>query len=87
MDQTYKHKAEVLKALGHPVRYCIVEGLVDGEQNVAKMVHCTGVAQPTVSQHLNILKAAGVLKGHRKGNQVLYSVCSLDAIKVVQAMR
>ena len=87
MNKAHRKKAEVLKALGHPVRFCIVEGLVAGEQNVARMVHCTGVAQPTVSQHLNILKAAGILEGYRQGNQMLYSVCSEDAKKVIEALR
>lgn len=87
MNTAHKHKAELLKALGHPVRYCIVEGLLSGEQNVSKMVNCTGVSQPTISQHLNILKAAGVLESHRDGNQILYSVCSTEARKVVMALK
>lgn len=86
MNKAHITKAEILKALGHPVRYCIVEGLFAGEQNVAKMVDCTGVPQPTVSQHLNILKAAGVLEGHRDGNQILYSVCNKDVRKIIMAM-
>ncbi len=86
MNKAHNEKAEILKALGHPVRYCIVEGLLAGEQNVAKMVNCTGVPQPTVSQHLNILKAAGILEAHRIGNQMLYSVCSKEARKIVKAL-
>jgi len=87
MNQSHKRKAEVLKALGHPIRYCIVEGLTAGEQNVGTMVNCTGVPQPTVSQHLNILKAAGVLEGKRNGNQMHYSVTNQDARKLVLALR
>lgn len=87
MNATHRQKAEILKALGHPVRFCIVEGLVSGEQNVGMMVNCTGVAQPTVSQHLNILKAAGVLEGHREGNQMRYSVCSDEARKIILALK
>ena len=87
MNTTHHDKAEILKALGHPVRYCIVEGLVAGEQNVGTMVHCTGVAQPTVSQHLNILKAAGILEGHREGNRIHYSVCSDEARKIIRALQ
>ena len=86
MKTHHIRKAEILKALGHPVRFCIVEGLLGGEQNVAKMVDCTGVPQPTVSQHLNILKAAGILDGHRDGNQMLYSVCNNEARKIVEAL-
>jgi DNA-binding transcriptional ArsR family regulator len=87
MNAAHKHKAEILKALGHPIRYCIVEGLAGGEQNVATMVECTGVPQPTVSQHLNILKAAGILECERAGNQMHYSVCSAEARKIVTALK
>ena len=86
MNTTHHTNAEILKALGHPVRYCIVEGLIAGDQNVGMMVHCTGVAQPTVSQHLNILKAAGILKGQRDGNQIRYTVCSDEARKIIKAL-
>jgi ArsR family transcriptional regulator len=87
MNKAHKKKADLLKALGHPIRYCIVEGLVNGEQNVATMVDCTGVPQPTVSQHLNILKAAGILEGIRCGNQIHYSVVDTAAKKVILALK
>jgi DNA-binding transcriptional ArsR family regulator len=87
MNATHKRKAALLKALGHPIRYCIVEGLVAGQQNVAAMVECVGVPQPTVSQHLNILKAAGIIKGERMGNQVCYSVCNTEAKKLVTFLK
>jgi ArsR family transcriptional regulator len=87
MNASHKKKAEILKALGHPIRFCIVEGLIAGEQNVATMVNCTGVPQPTVSQHLNILKAAGIIEGVRDGNQILYSVVNKDAQQILKAMK
>ena len=87
MNDGHRQKAEILKALGHPIRYCIVEGLLGGDQNVATMVHCTNVPQPTVSQHLNILKAAGILEAERVGNQMRYSVCCAEARRIVQALK
>lgn len=87
MNASHRKKAEILKALGHPIRFCIVEGLIAGEQNVATMVNCTGVPQPTVSQHLNILKAAGIIEGVRDGTQILYSVVNKDAQQIVKALK
>lgn len=87
MNASHRKKAEILKALGHPIRFCIVEGLISGEQNVATMVNCTGVPQPTVSQHLNILKAAGIIEGIREGNQIVYSVVNKDAQQIVKALK
>jgi DNA-binding transcriptional ArsR family regulator len=87
MNQSHKNKASVLKALGHPIRYCIVEGLISGENNVSTMVACTSVPQPTVSQHLNVLRAAGIIECKREGTQMFYSVCSADARRIVSALK
>jgi len=87
MNNAHKTKSDILKAMGHPVRFCIVDGLLAGERNVAAMGHCTGVPQPTVSQHLRILKAAGIIKGKRVGSQIFYTVCSKEAKKIVAALK
>ncbi len=87
MNAAHKRKADLLKAIGHPIRFCIVDGLLGGEQNVATMVDCTGVPQPTVSQHLNILKSAGIIEGQRIGNQVHYMVINKEAKIIVQALK
>ena len=87
MNKAHKTKASILKALAHPIRFCIVEGLMQGEQNVGTMVNCTGVPQPTVSQHLNILKAAGIIEGVRCGNQIRYEVTNKDAQKIVGSLK
>jgi ArsR family transcriptional regulator len=87
MNESHKQKAEILKALAHPIRYCIVEGLLQGGQNVATMTECLAVPQPTVSQHLKILKASGILDCSREGNEMHYSVCSAEARRIVDALR
>ena len=87
MNKQHEIKSEVLKALGHPIRLCIVEGLMGVEKNVASMVDCLVVPQPTVSQHLNILKGAGIITGKRAGNQMLYKVCSDEAKKIINALK
>jgi DNA-binding transcriptional ArsR family regulator len=87
MKSKHKKNAEILKALGHPIRFCIVEGLLTGGQNVATLVDCLGVPQPTVSQHLRILRAAGILEGRRMGNEMHYSVCNPEAKKIVLALK
>ena len=87
MNASHSRKSAIFKALGHPIRYCIVERLVSGEENVGTMVNCTGVPQPTVSQHLNILKAAGIIEGVRVGNQIHYEVINDEAKKIVRLLK
>ncbi|MFL0198890.1 ArsR/SmtB family transcription factor, partial [Clostridium sp. WILCCON 0269] len=60
----YNEIAEILKVLAHPVRICIVKGLLDnGECNVSHMQNCLNVPQSTISQHLQKLRAAGIIEG------------------------
>ncbi|EUA33395.1 bacterial regulatory, arsR family protein [Mycobacterium xenopi 4042] len=63
---------ELLRALAAPVRIAIVLQLRESQRCVHELVDALGVPQPLVSQHLKILKAAGVVAGERSGREVLY---------------
>lgn len=66
---------EILKALAHPVRLCILCGLYsEGEKNVTTMQECLKLPQSTVSQHLSVLRNKGIIKGNRKGLEINYSI-------------
>ncbi|RCX17838.1 ArsR family transcriptional regulator [Anaerobacterium chartisolvens] len=80
----YEGKAEVLKALAHPHRLCIVKGLLENKCNVTKMQECLGLPQSTVSQHLAKLKAAGIINGDRRGIEVCYSVTNPIVAEIVK---
>jgi len=67
-----KLRAAVFKALGHPARLQIVEALADGEQCVCVLVDAVGSGWSTVSRHLAVLKAAGILEDEKRGLQVYY---------------
>lgn len=67
--------SQIFKGLAHPLRVKIVKGLLHKlECNVSTMVEKLGAPQPVVSQHINILKNAGIIEGYRKGNQICYKV-------------
>lgn len=74
----YKEKlvevAEILKAISHPTRLCIVTNLMFEDRNVNQMQNCLNVPQSTVSQHLSILKSSGIIKGTRNGTEIVYSL-------------
>ena len=63
---------DILRALAAPVRIAIVLQLRESHRCVHELVDVLGVPQPLVSQHLRILKAAGVVAGERSGREVLY---------------
>lgn len=73
--ERFNDTAELLKALAHPVRLCIVKGLLDkGSCNVSFMQDCLGLPQSTVSQHLQKLRSMGIVIAHRNGLEVNYRV-------------
>lgn len=86
MEQLEEY-ANILKIMAHPIRLRIVKGLIDnGGCNVSKIYSSLGVPQSTISQHLSKLKSAGLVTGDRKGNEIIYSVESTDAMKIISCM-
>ncbi|PRX35653.1 ArsR family transcriptional regulator [Orenia metallireducens] len=80
-------KAKVLKALSHPIRLCIVRGLMEEEGcNVSKMQSCLEIPQSTLSQHLAKLRNLGILEGERNGVEINYYVIDEDAKKIVKTL-
>jgi ArsR family transcriptional regulator len=77
-----EQKAEILKAISHPVRLCILRGLVsNGPSSVGKMTICLNIPQATVSQHLAKMKAVNIISGKRNGTQVVYNLVNTSKIK------
>jgi len=71
----YNEAADMLKVLAHPIRLCIVQGLLqNGECNVTHMKNCLGAPQSTISQHLQKLKAARIIEARRNGLEIYYSI-------------
>lgn len=78
---------EIFKALSCKPRFDIVVGLIEhNECNVTKMAEKLNIPQPNVSQHLSILKKAGVIEGFRKGNQICYRVTSEQTLKIIKSL-
>jgi DNA-binding transcriptional ArsR family regulator len=74
---------ELLRALAAPVRIAIVLQLHASQRCVHELVDALGVPQPLVSQHLKILKAAGVVAGERSGREVLYRLADHHLAHIV----
>lgn len=80
-------KAELLKSIAHPVRLCIVRGLIEqGECNVNKIQDCLALPQSTVSQHLGKLRDLGIVRCRRQGVEVYYQVVNEDIQRIVRSL-
>jgi DNA-binding transcriptional ArsR family regulator len=78
-----ENSVQLFKALGDEVRLNIVLFLKDKEKCACEIPKAVGRAQPTVSQHLKILRQAGILKVRRDGTKMLYRVCCPEVLKLV----
>lgn len=79
--KAYNQTADTLKAIAHPVRLCIIKGLLaKGSCNVTYMQECLELPQSTVSQHLQKLRSLGIVEAERHGLEIIYSVKN-DKIK------
>ena len=78
--------AEIAKALGHANRLCIIEQFFDGRAHTAgEIVSACDVAQSTTSEHLRVLRDAGVLRSSRDGPHVWYCLDRPDRTRQAHA--
>ena len=76
MNKTVKDMAEFFKVLGDPTRLKLLKMLssCNNQLCVGALAHKLKITQPAVSQHLKVLKAAGIVENERKGFHVHYAL-------------
>lgn len=87
MDEITTLQAEVLKTLAHPRRLDILHALSRGPIEVGRLAERIGAAQPNVSQHLAVLRAAGIVDAERDGREVRYRLSDPDVMVACGVMR
>ena len=86
----FEAKAKIIKAMAHPTRLFIVDVLSQQEQCVCELTDMVGADNSTVSKHLSILKAAGIVEDEKRGLQVWYSLkvpCILNFFSCVEQVQ
>jgi DNA-binding transcriptional ArsR family regulator len=91
MTETERRRSQarslILKALAHPSRIFIVDKLSEHPYCVCELTEMIGADTSTVSKHLSILKAAGIISDRKEGTTVYYSLeapCLLRFIGCVE---
>jgi ArsR family transcriptional regulator len=79
--------AELFKALGHPTRVKILEYLSEGEKCVKDIWQELGIPQPTVSQHINILREAGIISFRKEGVKTCYRIEMPIVVKIMKLLK
>ncbi|MGC4932810.1 ArsR/SmtB family transcription factor [Gordonia sp. DT30] len=72
--QAREAASDLLRALAAPTRIAIVLSLQESAKCVHELVGDLALSQPLVSQHLRVLKDAGVVRGHRNGREIMYEL-------------
>jgi ArsR family transcriptional regulator len=79
-------QAEWLRALSHPLRLRMLQGLSQCECNVGKLWSALGISQPLASQHLNRMRRAGLIVGKRHGQEICYRLADPRIVKLLKLL-
>jgi ArsR family transcriptional regulator len=82
-DRVRQLKADLLKALGQPMRLQILELLADGERCVCEIFPAIGGEQSNVSKHLGFLRSQGIVIADRRGMRVFYRLADRKIAKLL----
>jgi ArsR family transcriptional regulator len=80
-------KAELFKALGHPVRIRILELLREGERTVSELQSALEIDASSVSQQLSVLRARQLVVGRKEGTSVYYRVSDAQVFELLDVAR
>lgn len=87
MDEIDTLQAEILRTLAHPSRLRIIHRLADGPVEVGRIAADLGISQPNASQHLAVMRAAGVVDAERSGREVRYRLSDPEIVVACDLMR
>ncbi len=76
----------LLKVLSNPDRMLLLCKLAEGEHSVGALEAAIGIAQPTLSQQLAVLRDEGLVQTRRAGKQIHYSISSPEALAVMRTL-
>ena len=88
-ESGYQRTAVVGRALADPKRLCVLESLSAGELSVSDLAGRVACQVPNMSQHLAVLRSAGLVSTRRDGSTVLYRLSDpriLEAYRLIRSL-
>ena len=83
LRQSANAACRLMKALSNPDRLLLLCQLSQGEKNVGELEALVGIAQPTLSQQLSVLREEGLVSTRREGKSIYYCINSSQAMAVM----
>lgn len=88
-DAERQRYAAISRALADPKRLCVLEILANGERSVGDLSREASCHVPNMSQHLAVLRSAGLVDSRREGSTVFYCLSDhriLEAYRLIQSV-
>lgn len=86
MDPIYELQAEICRILSHPTRIAVLHLLAEEPREVGRLATAAGISQPNVSQHLAVMRGAGLVEAQRDGRGVTYRLADPGVIDACDLM-
>ena len=83
----FEEFARVAQALAHAHRLALLEQVAQGERTVDALALAAGLSVANTSQHLKLLRAAGLVASRRDGKFVLYRLADEQVLELINAVR
>lgn len=85
-SQAAEQAALMLKTLSNPDRLLLLCHMTEGERCVGDLEALTGIAQPTLSQQLTVLRRQGLVSTRRDGKHIHYRLTHPSALAILQLL-
>lgn len=86
MQEQADQAARLMQACSHPARLMLLCQLSQAELNVTQLESLLNLRQPSLSQHLGVLRRRGLIQARRAGQQVFYRLASSQAQAIIQCI-
>ena len=86
-DAELRRAAAIGRALADPKRLCVIEELAAGERSVGELSRGASCQIPNMSQHLAVLRAAGLVASRREGSTVFYRLADDRVLEAYHRIR
>ena len=81
------NEVDIFKALADPTRLKILECIKNGEKCICEIIPYTGKSQPNVSQHLKVMKHAGIIDERKDGTKIMIKASSDEIFKIIDQVK
>jgi DNA-binding transcriptional ArsR family regulator len=83
----YQHDRCICQVLADPKRLRLIDALRDGERSVGQLAETLGATYPNISQHLNVMRDAGLVISRRDGTTIYYRLAYPQILQACDIVR